>query len=318
MSAVCKYAQAASTLDQQELAELEGMTAAAVAKRLGIGPTTTKDHRRQECVCFRQASVTKTLKHLAPEAANVRALVIDIESRPLLSFHWGLWDQNIGTDFIVDHGGMMCFAAKWLGAPESETFFYSEHGDGKQAMIEAAHRLLSEADYIITYNGDRYDVKRLNNEFMLAGMAPPKPYKSIDLMKTNKARFDLPSRKLDYLVQRAGVGAKVKHEGIGLWLSCIDGDTEAWKRMERYNRGDIKVTERAYFRLLPWLTNAPHVGMFTGDEHSCPYCGSTKLRRDGHHHTNVTSYRLYECSRCKGWVRGTAKLQDATRTRASR
>lgn len=258
------------------------------------------------------------LKALAPEAKNVRALVIDIESRPIAAFVWGLWDQNISTDFIIDHGGMMCFAAKWLGAPDKEIMFYSEHEHGKQAMVEAVHNLLSEADVVISYNGDRYDIKRLNNEFLLAGMAPPKPYKSIDLIKTNKQRFDLPSRKLDYLVQRTGVGAKVKHEGISLWLDCMNGDEAAWKKMRKYNIGDIKVTEKAYFRLLPWLTNAPHIGMYTGDEHSCPYCGSTKLERDGHHHTNVTSYRMYHCGRCGGWVRGTAKLQDATRTRVAR
>lgn len=258
------------------------------------------------------------LSKLAAEAKNVKALVIDIESKPMLAYVWGLWDQNVGMDFIKEHGGMICFAAKWLGAPDKDTMFYSEHEHGKQAMVEAAHKLLSEADYIITYNGDRYDIKRLNNEFMLAGMLPPKPYKSIDLIKTNKARFDLPSRKLDYLVQQSGVGAKVKHEGFGLWLSCMDGDEAAWKKMRKYNIGDVKVTEKAYFRLLPWLTNAPHIGMFTGTEHSCPYCGSSKLTRDGHHNTNVTSYRLYSCDKCGGWVRGTQKLQDATRTRASR
>lgn len=254
---------------------------------------------------------------LAKEAANIKVLVLDIESRPLLSYHWGLWDQNIGTVQIVEHGGMMCFAAKWLGRPEVE--FYSEQADGKQKMLEEAHRLLSEADIVITYNGDRYDFKRINNEFLLAGMGPPKPYKSIDLIKTNKQRFDLPSRKLDYLVQQTGVGAKVKHQGFDLWIDCMKGDAKAWAVMEKYNKGDVRITERAYLRLLPWLTNAPHLGMFSeSSEHSCPYCGGKKLVREGHHNTNVTSYRLYQCANCQGWVRGTAKLQDATRTRAAR
>lgn len=253
---------------------------------------------------------------LAKEAKNVKVLVLDIESRPLLSYHWSLWDQNIGIAQIVEHGGMMCFAAKWLGNPEVE--FYSEFHDGKQKMIEEAHRLLSEADVVVSYNGDRYDVKRLNNEFLLAGMGPPKPYKSIDLIKTNKQRFDLPSRKLDYLVTQTGVGAKVKHQGFDLWIDCMQGSAKAWETMRRYNVGDVRISEKAYLKLLPWLTNAPHIGMFTTDEHSCPYCGGTKLVRDGHHHTNVTSYRLYQCTNCKGWVRGTAKLQDATRTRAAR
>jgi DNA polymerase elongation subunit (family B)/predicted RNA-binding Zn-ribbon protein involved in translation (DUF1610 family) len=258
----------------------------------------------------------KLAPKIAPEAKNTRVLTLDIESKPLTVYTWGLWDQNIGINQIVDHGGMMCFAAKWLGS--KEVLFYSEFKDGYQGMVEAAHKLLSEADVVITYNGDRYDVKKLNNAFMLAGMNPPKPFKSIDLIKTNKNRFDLPSRKLDYLVQQSGVGAKVKHQGFDLWIDCMKGDAKAWATMEKYNRGDVLITEKAYLRLLPWITNAPHHGMFTGDEHSCPYCGSTKLKRDGVTHTNVTSYRLYSCTNCKGWVRGNTKLQDPTRTRATR
>jgi ribosomal protein S27AE/DNA polymerase elongation subunit (family B) len=256
------------------------------------------------------------VKSLPREAKNVRILTLDIESKPLQVYTWSLWDQHVGIDQIIDHGGLMCFAAKWAG--EKDVLFFSEYHDGYRPMLEAAHRLLSEADIVVTYNGDRYDVKKLNQAFMLAGMTPPKPFKSIDLIKTNKNRFDLPSRKLDYLVRQSGVGAKVKHQGFDLWIDCMAGDPKAWAVMEKYNRGDVLVTEKAYLRLLPWLTNSPHMGMFTRDERSCPYCGSKKLTQDGFTHTNVQSYRLYECGKCGGWSRGTAKLQDATRTRATR
>jgi hypothetical protein len=262
-------------------------------------------------------SVAKAKKiKMSKESQNTRILTLDIESRPLLVYTWGLWDQNVGISQIVDHGGMMCFAAKWLG--EKEVLFFSDHKDGHEAMVQAAHDLLSECDILVTYNGDRYDIKRLNNEFMLLGMAPPKPFKSIDLIKTNKNRFDLPSRKLDYLSQRAGVGSKVKHQGFDLWVDCMAGDEKAWKLMEEYNRGDVIITEKDYLRILPWITNAPHQGMFTALDHTCPYCGSKKLKRDGITHTNVQSYWLFECTKCGGWSRGVTKMQDPTRTRAAR
>jgi len=232
-------------------------------------------------------------------------------------YSWGLWDQNHSIDHIIDHGGMICFAAKWAGS--KEVFFYSDHTDGHEKMVAEAHRLLSEADVVVTYNGDRFDIKKLNNEFMLAGMAPPRPFRSIDLMKVNKARFDLPSRKLDYLVRQSGVGQKVKHTGFDLWIDCMAGDETAWKLMEKYNRGDVIVTERAYLRLLPWIVNAPHLGMFVADAgFICPYCGSKSLNRDGLTHTYVQSYALYQCAKCEGWVRGLTRMQDPTRTRAMR
>lgn len=256
------------------------------------------------------------LAKLGKETRNTRILTIDIESKPMQVYTWSLWDQHTGIDQIVDHGGMICFAAKWMG--EKEVLFYSEYEHGYQTMLEKAHELLSEADIVITYNGDRYDIKKLNQAFMLAKMSPTKPFKSIDLLKTNKTRFDLPSRKLDYLVRQSGVGAKVKHTGFDLWLDCMAGDPVAWKLMEKYNRQDVKVTEKAYLRLLPWMTNAPHHGMFTKDEFSCPYCGAKKLTRTGETHTNVQSYALYECGNCHGWCRGNKRLQDPTHTRAMR
>jgi hypothetical protein len=80
----------------------------------------------------------------------------------------------------------------------------------------------------------------------------------------------------------------------------------------------VNVTEKAFLRLLPWMTNMPHIGMFTAEGGSCPYCGHTKLERDGITHTNVQSYYLFRCLNCKGWARGTTTLQDPTRTRPIR
>jgi predicted RNA-binding Zn-ribbon protein involved in translation (DUF1610 family) len=265
-------------------------------------------------------NLAEQLARLAPETRNTRILTIDIESKPMLVYSWGLWDQNHSIGQIVDHGGIICFAAKWMGS--KDILFYSDFHDGYDVMLRKAHELLGEADIVITYNGDRYDVKKLNQAFMLAGMGPPKPFKSIDLIKTNKGRFDLPSRKLDYLVQQSGVGAKLPHTGFDLWIDCMAGDPKAWDLMRRYNIQDVKVTEKAYLRLLPWVTNAPHHGMFVREGSSsgfmCPYCGSKKLTRTGETHTNVQTYALYACGNCHGWSRGTTRLADPTHTRAIR
>jgi DNA polymerase elongation subunit (family B) len=255
---------------------------------------------------------------LAEETREIRILTIDIETRPMKVYSWGLFNQFHSIDQIIDHGGLLCFAAKWVG--QKDVLFFSEWDDGLDAMVKAAHDLLSEADVVISYNGDRFDVKKLNNEFMLRKMPPPRPFKSIDLIKSNKARFDLPSRKLDYLVQRAGLGRKTPHTGFQLWIDCMEGDAKAHALMRKYNEQDVKITEKAYLRLLPWLTNAPHLGMFLRDESFvCPYCAA-KIGSDlaGLAHTLVQSYDLFQCRRCEGWSRGLHRKQDPTRTRALR
>ena len=90
-----------------------------VAIALGIGKSSVNDHRASACVCAR-GNVTK----IHDKAKHVRVLTIDIESKPLISAHWGLWDQRIGIQQIIDHGGLLCFAAKWYDS--EDVMFFSE------------------------------------------------------------------------------------------------------------------------------------------------------------------------------------------------
>ena len=65
---------------------------------------------------------------LAREAKDIRILTIDIETKPMTVYSWGLFNQFHSIDQIVDHGGLLCFAAKWMG--DKEVLFYSEWDDG--------------------------------------------------------------------------------------------------------------------------------------------------------------------------------------------
>lgn len=246
-------------------------------------------------------------------AHNVKVLFFDIETMPHQVYAWGLWDQNVSLSQIIQPGRVFAFAAKWLGNREVE--FYSDHEHTHQGMVEAAHRLLSEADIVVTYNGISFDIPHMQREFLLAGLAPPRPYKQIDLMRVAKKQFKFASNKLDFLSQQLGLGRKTSHEGFDLWIKCMAGDDKAWRKMGIYAKQDVKLTEKLYHYLLPWLTNVPHVGQMDGQANSCWACGGTKLRRDGTAHAFVTSYRLYQCLKCGAWVRGNQRLQEATTTR---
>ena len=79
-----------------------------------------------------------------------KILVLDIETKPALAYVWGLFDQNIGLNQIVEVGSVICFAAKWYD--ERKVMFHSDHHDGHEAMIEevrstgAAIRLITDGD----------------------------------------------------------------------------------------------------------------------------------------------------------------------------
>jgi DNA polymerase elongation subunit (family B) len=244
---------------------------------------------------------------------NVRVLFFDVENAPHDVYSWGLFNQNVGIGQIVQPGRVFGFGAKWLG--EKETWFYSDHGHGHQDMVQAAWDLFNEADIIVGYNSIGFDIPHMQREFLLAGLLPPKPYKQIDLLRIVRKQFKFASNKLDFVSQQLGIGHKTHHEGFALWVKCMAGDERAWKKMGTYCVQDVRLTEKLYHYLLPWMTAVPHLGQMDGQSHSCWACGGTKLRRDGTAFAFVTSYRLYQCQGCGAWVRGSTRLQDATTTR---
>jgi hypothetical protein len=235
----------------------------------------------------------------------VKILYIDIETSPNLAHVWGLWQQNVSLAQLRESSYMMCFSAMWEG--DTDTQFYSVRQPG---MIGAAWRLLDEADVVVHYNGKKFDIPILSQEIMLDGLAPPSPFKQVDLCAAVKKAFRFPSNKLDYVLQRLGIGEKVKHAGHELWVGCLAGDEEAWAKMEEYNRGDVAPLRTLYHRILPWIPNHPNALLFSGEPEGCTKCGSVDVQRRGTLQLLTGTYQRYCCIRCGGWSRGTKRLDS--------
>ena len=232
----------------------------------------------------------------------MKILIADIETAPNLAFVWGLWQQNVSISQIQEAGYTMCFAARWLG--EKDIIFDSVHKSGMKRMLKRIHKLLSDADVVITYNGDKFDLPTLNKEFIQAEMAPPAPYKSVDLYRTAKNQFRFPSNKMDYLGRALNLGEKIKHTGMDLWIQCMAGSDEAWELMEKYNKQDVVLLEKIYERMRPWIRMHPNHGTY--DEPGvpvCPNCGHGHLQRRGFARTIVQTYARYQCLGCGAWSR---------------
>ncbi len=232
-----------------------------------------------------------------------KVAILDIETSPGLADVWKLWDCNVSLSQLREVTRVICFAAKWHGKPGVE--FHSDHHDGHQSMVAAAHRIVDEADLVVHYNGTSFDMPHLHREFLLAGMDPPSPYKNVDLLRVVKRQFNFMSNKLDHVSQQLGLGQKTSHSGHNLWVQCLLGDEKAWNKMRAYNRHDVVLTEKLYDRLLPWVPNHPHAGLYTDDERPrCGRCGSTKLHKRGLAHAQRVSYQRYQCQGCGSWSRG--------------
>lgn len=228
----------------------------------------------------------------------LKILVIDIETKPHTGYVWQLFNQNISLSQLKETGGTICFAAKWLG--DDEIIFKSDWHGSRRAMIKAAHKLLDTADAIVHYNGTKFDIPMLNKEFIKLGLAPPAPHKNIDLYREVKRNFKFASNKLDHVAEQLGLGKKTAHTGFKLWLDVLDREPEALDLMEEYNKQDVILTEKVYYKVLPWIKNHPNLSL-ANDAFVCPNCGSIHLQSRGYYTTLSGRYRRYQCNGCGKW-----------------
>jgi len=239
----------------------------------------------------------------------MKILLLDIETAPNTAHVWGLWDQTVALNHVLESSYVLCWSAKWLG--DTTVMFSSVQKGSPKFMLEWIHKLLNEADAVIHFNGTKFDIPVLNKEFLIHGMNPPSPYKQMDLLKVVKTQFKFLSNKLDYIAQALKVGKKTEHHGHMLWIRCMEGDKDAWKVMEKYNKNDVVILEKVYYCLLPWMKTHANYSSFVERESGvvCPNCGGASYQRRGFAHTQLGKYIRYQCKLCATWFRGTIKAK---------
>lgn len=228
-----------------------------------------------------------------------KILVLDCETSPAKVYVWGLFQQNVSLPQIIEPSRILCVAAKFVG--EKGSYFFAEWNGGRKAMLEGIHKLMLEADAIVTYNGDGFDLKRLEGEFLLEGLPPTPTPTSIDLLKAVK-KLGFQSNKLAYVGPALRIGAKVAHSGFSLWVDVMNGDPKARAKMEKYCRGDTYLTEQLYKKLKPFLRNHPTLGDTKKD--ACPSCGSDKVQNRGFRRTKAFKIQRRQCVSCGAWHNG--------------
>ena len=227
----------------------------------------------------------------------MKILLLDIETAPTNVYTWSLYPKFINPNDVQKTGYTLCWAAKWLGDKE---VMYSSVRDGEKQMLKRIHALVDEADAVIHYNGRKFDMPTLNREFLRYRMAPPSHYHQMDLLLTVRKQFRFESNKLDYVCQRLGLGGKVQHKGMSLWYGCMEGKESDWNTMERYNKRDVRILEKLYKYVLPWITGHPNAGLYKPTTRpTCSTCGSTNVVKKGtQYNTTRVSYDRYKCNDC--------------------
>lgn len=245
--------------------------------------------------------------HIEPPKSGPKILCLDIETSPHVAAVWGLWQQNVSLSQLRECTRVICWAAKWHGKAGVE--FRSDHHDGHDKQIKRMHELLDQADIVTGWNHKGFDLKHLNREFVLARLAPPSPYVTLDLMLEVKRHFRFASNKLDHVSQQLGLGKKLSNGGQSLWDAClIRNDPDAWALMRRYNVQDTRLTEKVFDAIKPWL-KMPNVALIAGVEGlACTSCGSTSVVKRGFAITGSGAYQRFVCKRCKRFSRASTRL----------
>jgi DNA polymerase elongation subunit (family B) len=230
------------------------------------------------------------------DGSTPRVLTYDVETSPNKCWSFQLFDTTISPDMVIEPSRVLCFAAKWLD--QRKVIFHAEWDDSHTEMVQHAWELLNDADIVVTYNGLGFDDKHLAREFLMAGLGPPSPWQSVDLLKVARQRFKFPSNRLGQVGQSLGIGGKLETGGWKLWQDVLDGDKKARNKFAKYNRQDVFLTE-SLFRLLAgsgWIKGLPHAGLWSGDMAACYACGDTNLIPDGIAYTKTTRHVRLACA----------------------
>ena len=238
--------------------------------------------------------------------------VYDIETSPNLVYSWGLWDQNISLNQIVETQDILCFAATKVGSKRIESH---AAWDGYDSMIARLHQIMDEADVLVGYNHVAYDNKHVKTAIIRAGLKPPSPFLNYDLMRVVKRNFKFQSYKLAHVCEQFGLDLKSDPGGFGTWRQILEGEgaarDKARNRMVKYCRNDTKITAQLLHKLKPWdkqldlwlnAGDGTHEPLRCNRCVQCPGCDGFKIRRKGFfYRPSGRRYQRFYCNCCGGW-----------------
>lgn len=239
---------------------------------------------------------------------RVRLLQYDIETAPMLSYHWQAKTEYVGAGMVVDDDRvLLCWSAKWSDSSEvlSARLTSSEAKEQNDLrIVSKLAELMRAADYVVAHNGNRFDYKRVNARLLLNRAAPLGHVQMIDTLTIARSSFDLPYNNLNYLASKLGFGEKLRTD-FDLWRRAVMGDAKALREMSAYCDQDVILLEHVFHAMVPYAKTLPRlVDAAEWREELCPYCGGTDRKRTGDYRTRMNNYPQYQCA-CgrsyRGW-----------------
>lgn len=231
----------------------------------------------------------------------------DTEWSPATTYTWTGFPKYLPNDFLIEDPRLLCFGFKF----EGEVTEVVDERIGHEAMVRKLWDRLDATDMLVSYNGQSFDTRKVNSEFMKYGLGPPSPYKEIDLYRQIKKHAQFYSGKLDFIAERLVGQRKEETGGFQLWKDVMANDEVAWAKFRKYQRQDVDLLVELFEEVRPWIKMPNPI---SDDPTSCHNCGGTSLQRRGVARTLYGYYPRYMCTGCGKWLRG----QERTSTTNTR
>ncbi len=224
-----------------------------------------------------------------------KILTIDIETKPIEAYVWGLYDQNIAVSQIKHDWEIISVAWKWFDDDLVTQFGRNDYTEFQ--ILKLIRKALNEADIVVTQNGKQFDIKKI----IAKKIKPASSFQQIDTKVLAKKHFGFTSNGLEYMSDKLNKKyKKLKHKdfpGMELWLQCLKKNPKAWAAMREYNIFDVLATEELYTKLLPFGVGINFDTYYPDESTVCP-CGGTKFKKNGFKHLANSKYQRYSCIEC--------------------
>lgn len=217
------------------------------------------------------------------------------------------------TDLNSDWGTLLCVGYKWLGDKTPTVLsildYPGENFLDDSKLVEAFHKVISEAEMVITYFGKGFDQPWMQGKYMYHDLPPLPNLPHVDLFYTAKSNTRLSRKSLDNLVTEFKLGKKYNVSRQDWKLAKI-GDEHAIGEVIKHCYVDVNLTEKLYLKKFrPYVRMHPRIAGWL----PCRHCGSTKLQRRGLalYVTKNSRVRI-QCQNCGGWDTRSEEHADAS------
>jgi hypothetical protein len=246
---------------------------------------------------------------LGAASAAPRVLTLDLERLPG-RFTRDIWEGRdlarvnyLHPDRWTELPSTLCASWKWHG-DKRVGFVAAWEDDDPHHVARVMWQQIEAADVVVTFNGRRADLKWLRQDWAMAGLGLPTPWRDVDLFVVARREFAFESKSLAHLCARLGLPGKHGHYNADEARAAMAADGPERRRLVRYNRQDSRITEAVFDRLRPYVRGI-NFGLFREDEaRCCPSCGSENIVPAGFATTAVTRYPAYRCEDCQTVSRG--------------